>query len=180
MNRLYKISVAGPDSDVILATADVEVSDTGARIIEIRTESDGNSAVPQQLKDINFSLLIQTASILSGHIAPDDRSTTSKEASSGAKDELQAPGILDQPQQETVVSRTASTINDTRENHNRQPSKTDMPSDFGVNYWRLGSISKVAKHYDVPHHIAQDWIKTLQREGKAARPWPSKGNRPLR
>ncbi|WP_405180877.1 hypothetical protein OG225_06675 [Nocardia sp. NBC_01377] len=58
--------------------------------------------------------------------------------------------------------------------------KAGAPADFGVTYWRLGSIAKVAKHYDIPHHIAQDWIKSLQQQGKLASPWPSKSARPLR
>ena len=55
--------------------------------------------------------------------------------------------------------------------------RNGMPSDFGVNYWRLGSIAKVSAHYDVPRRIAQDWIRTLQQQGKVANPWPKRGMR---
>ncbi|MEV0361049.1 hypothetical protein AB0H71_33850 [Nocardia sp. NPDC050697] len=47
-------------------------------------------------------------------------------------------------------------------------SSVSVPSDFGVNYWRLGSITKVARHYDVPNHIAKDWIASLTQETRVA------------
>lgn len=45
------------------------------------------------------------------------------------------------------------------------------PSDVATTYWKLGSVAKVAKHYDVPHTIARQWIQTLRKGGKVPNPW---------
>jgi hypothetical protein len=53
-------------------------------------------------------------------------------------------------------------------------SKSGAPVNLAVNYWRLGSVAKVAKHYEVPRQVAQDWIKELRQQGSIPDQWSGK------
>lgn len=43
----------------------------------------------------------------------------------------------------------------------RRPRAGGPPSDLATIYWRLGTITKVANHYEVDKHIARKWINQL-------------------
>lgn len=176
MANLYTISIAGPDSGNIIATATVEIVGDNAKITEIRTEASAAHSIPPQLSSIDFPLLVRAASILSDTRKREPQSDAEPEAEiSKPRPHEPEPAPLptkSEPQTTTVP------VEDQLPGSAGRPGKSDMPSDFGVNYWRLGSIQKVAKHYDVPHSIAKDWIKALQRDGKITNPWPKKRIRP--
>ncbi|QIS22161.1 hypothetical protein [Nocardia terpenica] len=180
MGNLYTISIAASDQSEVVAAATVEVIDDQALITEIRTEVGASTVIPLQLGSIDFSLLVRTAVMLSGAMDPkpdfrvDDREFASRNqlpSDVGPRTEPPSTAVADQAR--APVGNPGPVRKERAKNHG-------MPSDFGVTYWRLGSIAKVAKHYEVPHHIAQDWIKSLQKEGKVASPWPKKGTRNLR
>lgn len=57
----------------------------------------------------------------------------------------------------------------------RDAVANSVPTDVAKTYWRLGSAAKVAEHYDVPHQIARDWIRTLRKGGKVPNPWRQRG-----
>ncbi|WP_159851221.1 hypothetical protein [Nocardia sp. CY41] len=161
MGKLYRISIAEADSPDIV-TATVELDGNCARIVEVRSGG-GDSPVPFELGEIDFSLLVRAAAVF--WAAPE---TPSK------ADEVIAPATA--PPIESVEQPGTGAI--AKPARGERLEKNGMPSDFPINFWRLGSVPKVAKHYAVPHHIAQDWIKTLQREGKAGSRWPKKSSRP--
>ncbi|GGK79674.1 hypothetical protein [Mangrovihabitans endophyticus] len=50
------------------------------------------------------------------------------------------------------------------------PQAKGVPDDLAVVYWRVGSVAKVATHYDVPRHIAAGWVRRLRDTGKAPDP----------
>ncbi|WP_063062931.1 hypothetical protein [Nocardia sienata] len=161
MRKLYRISIAEADSPDIV-TATVELEGNRARIVEVRS-GEGDSPVPSELGEIDFSLLVRAAAVFSA--AP--------ETPSKADGEI-APATAP-PSESVEQTGTGATA---KPAHGERLEKNGMPSDFPVNFWRLGSVPKVAKHYDVPHRIAQDWVKTLQREGKAGSRWSKKSGRP--
>ncbi|MBF6341380.1 hypothetical protein IU450_36700 [Nocardia abscessus] len=173
------ISITGTDTGDVLATATVEVDEKGARITSVYAEVGNSAVVPPQLGAIDFSLLVRTASMLSAGTDAGSPPDTSTNLSPDNQQE-QAPTVVLEPtavDQGDARQQAVAPAHVVRDGHAR---KSDMPSDFGVTYWRLGSVAKVAKHYDVPHHIAHDWIKQLQQDGRLANPWPKKRVRSFR
>lgn len=176
MSDIYTISISDADREDALATATVEITGDRARITEIRTRA-GAEAVPAQLGEIDFSLLVRTAMMFSGAARPEPHPGAEEEPATGGRLSAPAEPVPPTAPPEPVIRPSRETARPAPKASTRN---FDMPADFGVTYWRLGSIAKVAKHYDVPHHIAQDWIKALQEAGKAANPWPKKNRRPGR
>lgn len=186
MSNSYTIMIKGSDPSSVLATATVEVEGENARITEVYAEIGESAIIPPQLGTIDFALLVRTASMLLGITEPgsrpdvavtsptDEVASPADERSVARSDLVSTPSSADEADKAPAVVMSAPSVRGGRS------SKTDVPSDFGVMYWRLGSISKVAKHYDVPHHIAQDWIRLLQQDGRVANPWPRKKMRPSR
>jgi transposase len=41
-----------------------------------------------------------------------------------------------------------------------------MPTDLAEVYQRLGGVTAVAEHYDVPRHTAQGWIGRLRHKAR--------------
>ncbi|WP_028479818.1 hypothetical protein [Nocardia sp. CNY236] len=176
MGDMYTIRISESNSDDALATATVEIVDGKARIVEVHTSVEAGTVVPHQLGTIDFSLFVRTALVLSGTKTepdaidveapkkPESIEESEDAVTASAAPESAAPAMA--AQHTTVPAARAE--------------KMGMPADFAVNYWRLGSTAKVAKHYDVPHRIARDWIKALQQQGKAASSWQMKRARSSR
>ncbi|MEV2226725.1 hypothetical protein AB0E01_43815 [Nocardia vinacea] len=186
MTDSYTIAISNSRTGVVLASATVEIDGTGARLTAVRAETSGESFVPEALAHIDFPLLVRTANMLSS--SPTQANPTSTPAPAGASNPKPAESDNNTPTPtegedgtSTLSGGSPKRISGAHERAELQrEQRKRAPTDFGVTYWRLGSISKVAKHYDVPNHIAQDWIKSLQRQGKLASPWPSKPSQPLR
>ncbi|MET8779454.1 hypothetical protein ABZV58_31025 [Nocardia sp. NPDC004654] len=176
MTDIYTITISNGQNGIPLATATVEIDAAGTRMTEVRVEASSGAFVPKALAQIDFPLLVHTITLLSGAQPP--RSTSVEPTADASPDDrnpirsahhtaeaTQAPSIPSPAQEQPRLPRSQT---------------PDIPADFGVAYWRLGSVAKVARHYDVPHHIAQDWIKSLQQQGKLASPWPRRNKRPSR
>jgi hypothetical protein len=41
-----------------------------------------------------------------------------------------------------------------------------IPDDLAQTFTRLGSVTQLAAHYQVPRHTAQGWINRLRREAQ--------------
>lgn len=176
MSTIYTINISDADREDVLATATVEITGGRARITEIRARA-GAEAIPAQLGTIDFSLLVRTAMMFSGAPRSEPHPGAEEGPAPGGRSSAPADPVPHTAAPEPVIRQSRETARPAPKASTRS---FDMPADFGVTYWRLGSIAKVAKHYDVPHHIAQDWIKALQEAGKAANPWPKKSRRPGR
>lgn len=158
MSDTFTLTITDTDTGHTRLAAVVHVDATGTQLVTVRTPTSGQQ-VPQALAELDFADMIRTAA---APRSPDPTPPAST-ASGGNSTRATAPTSA-------VVARV----------HRQAPEIPPLPSDFGVNYWRLGSVAKVARHYDVPHRIAQGWIKALQHQGKLANPWPVKKTRPLR
>ncbi|MFJ4649656.1 hypothetical protein ACIP5Y_00105 [Nocardia sp. NPDC088792] len=186
MTDSYMITITNTRTGVAVATATVEIDGTSVRMTEVGAEISGEHFVPEALATVDFPFLVHTANILSGAPAKGDPAAEpAPPAQEGESKPEGKPSAAPPPASNRSVIPTDTSLPERlSEGRERARLKRDQragaPADFGVTYWRLGSISKVAKHYDVPHHIAQDWIKSLQQQGKLASPWPSKSVRPLR
>lgn len=185
MTNSYRIAILSDESSETIIEAIVQLTGTSARITMIRAGSAIEEGVPKQINDVDLSILVRAASTLS--VAP---------VLTGPSTGVEAPDLRgDLPDIETADQPAAPSISPIRDFSAEEIKTTQaqilhpepgnsrartIPADFGVTYWRLGSIVKVSKHYDVPHHTAAEWIKTLQTQGKVSSPWPKKGTRPLR
>ncbi|MFI6133217.1 hypothetical protein [Micromonospora sp. NPDC051141] len=147
-------------SGQIKAVVDLASAGPTVREISVRPD-DGGSTVPQKLAALDFRQIVEIASRLSG--------------------EAEAPGSVpdivdrddmdrDEPAQRIDGGRTSAPADKV------PPGRvgkhvSDMPPDFPVRYWKMGSAARVAEHYSVPRQIANGWIKELRRTGKAPDPW---------
>lgn len=187
MTDSYTITITNIRTGSAVATATVEIADDSVRLTEIGTEISGENLVPEVLATLDFPFLVRTANMLSGVSAQDEVVSESahpvQEPETKTQDMPSEPLIAPAdgrgvtltetcPPEQLVAARERTT--------SKRDQRAEAPADFGVTYWRLGSTAKVAKHYDVPHRVAQDWIKSLQQQGKLASPWPSRTSRPLR
>ncbi|WP_378741100.1 hypothetical protein [Nocardia brasiliensis] len=187
MTDSYTIAISNTRTGVVAVTATVEIDATGVRLTEVRAEANGDTFVPEGLANIDFPLLVRTANMLSGPSVQPKLTPAPASMGENNTEPVDTDGDLLVPPEidERVVVPVADLSKQpTGRAHERgqlqREQRSGVPADFGVTYWRLGSIAKVAKHYDVPHHVAQDWIKSLQQQGKLASPWRSKTSRPLR
>jgi hypothetical protein len=159
VNR-YRISLnqESTANPAVIITVDV---DTGsARIVDVRFE--GEASFPAELADVDIRPVLRAVTTMLG-----DRAVVNGPA---LQQEKQSPAGQPRPGRRggTGASRTPT---------DRKP-RNSAPSDLGAMYWRLGTIGKVAKHYDVPHHIARTWIHDLQQTGSIPNPWSARNSPP--
>ncbi|WP_431936073.1 hypothetical protein [Micromonospora sp. RP3T] len=140
----------------------VDLAPAGSTVREISVRPDGGGAtVPQTLAELDFRQIVEIASRLSGEAealgsVPDivDRHDTERDEAAQPID----GGRTSAPADKVPPGRVAKHV-------------SDMPPDFPVRYWKMGSAARVAEHYSVPRQIANGWIKELRRTGRAPDPW---------
>ena len=199
MNETFTIAIATGSGDTI-ARARVEIDGGVLSLAEVQATT-GDYEIPDELAHVDFQLIIHTVQVLTGvtpavplaasavgetirtdtppaipahtipHVEPHTAAVTSAEPVEPDAVAATHTSSPDTHQPEPTTAR--------QEKERDHPGVADMPSDFGVNYWRLGTITKVARHYDVPHHVAKGWIKALQDQRQLSPPWPSKQSRPI-
>lgn len=176
MAHSYRIAILNDDSSETLIEAIVQLTGTNARITMIRAGSAINEGVPKEIADVDLSILARAAATLAA--AP---GLTAGMKAHDLQANLPELGMDNHPSPQLISTTRETSAEIKAAQIDAGSSRTpEMPTDFGVTYWRLGSIVKVSKYYDVSHHTAAEWIKTLQRQGKVSNPWPKKGTRPLR
>lgn len=158
VNR-YRISLSPEDAAHPQVTVSVELDGGAPRVTDVRFE--GEVSLPAELADVDIRPVLRAlATMLGGRPIAD----------ASPQQERQLPG----PRSDTAPRGGARAR---RTPAPREPSNS-APSDLGATYWRLGTIGKLAKHYDVPHHVARAWIHDLQRKGAIPNPWAAKNSPP--
>ncbi|WP_156161824.1 hypothetical protein [Nocardia vulneris] len=178
MSSTYKVTIASDEPDKATAIITVELAAGKVRVTEVRVViGEDGAPLPNELTHVDFSLLIKNAALMSHGQLPVDAKSPDAEA-----EELKpAPDhahTKPAPARERAVVPSGPRDVDNTRRASGSARASGAPSDLAVTFWRLGSITKVAKHYDVPRHIAQDWIKVLSQEAKLPNTWSSK--RPAR
>lgn len=156
MNTRFKIEVS-PESNGVSGSATfiVEAGPGLLRISEVRIQPGASGVeLPIELGELNFRGCITfVASLSEGRFSVGTQSGRTLE-----DPPLEPSG----PPREAELPSEPPTVRPAKKAD--RPS-SGMPSDLARIYWRLGgSITKVAKHYDVPRQIARDWIKDLRNE----------------
>ncbi|MEW1736407.1 hypothetical protein AB0346_10715 [Nocardia beijingensis] len=172
MTKIYTITISDNRTGIALATATVELDASGARLTSIRAEASGDERIPEAMADFDFPLLVHIAGMLAGS-AGGPGATPSTPACSTEAEPIQAAPPVDG----ATATPRAPIHDESVRTPTLRPQRSSAPADFAVNYWRLGSIAKVARHYDIPHHIAREWIESLQQQGKLGNPWPARNRR---
>ncbi|WP_280427292.1 hypothetical protein [Nocardia brasiliensis] len=180
MSSSYKLTIAPEEPGRTAAVLTVELDAGGARVHDIRViVGDDGTPLPKELAHIDFAVLVETAVLMSHGRLPVVAESTEVEPSPDHVPTGAAPATDTVLRADHSVARSTATAPPSgkarRASSSDHPSN-GAPSDLAVTFWRLGSITKVAKHYDVPRHIAQDWIKVLSQDTKLPNSWVSKRN----
>lgn len=153
----YTIAISPEDPAATSATVVVEVGTDGLRIraVTVRPGADG-APLPPEIVGLDLATLSEALTMLS----PGRRAAAPDAAPVGVA-----------PTEEPAAQPRASAAQP-RPPAGRGPQPpSHVPSDLGTVYWRLGTVSKVAEHYDVPRPVARDWIKTLRKARGMPDPW---------
>lgn len=170
MTQRFIINICRDSTAATCAEFRVEVQSGLVRVREIRVQcgADGSS-LPHALASFDYSTFVSMAVGLSKGQFPAPEGADGNQQS--AKNHS---GSGDLTGGRTTRISTASTIRSSIAGGHGDPiSKTGVPPDLARVYWRLGSIVKVAKHYDVPRQIAKDWVRELKGQKAIATPWKS-------
>jgi hypothetical protein len=161
----YTIVIASDEPGKTNATIGVDIDSATARVREISVHvGDDGEPFPAAFTRLDFRQLMETAALLSrGHLPEDEAVGEGEEASDGVPSEAASKD-----------SRPTTNGRSARRSRGAARRATDAPSDLAVVYWRLGSVAKVAKHYDVTHQIARDWVRHLREGGTLPSPWRQK------
>lgn len=155
----YRIEITSDVPTDASATFIVDVSSSQIRLEEIRVQigSDG-AGLPTGLSKFDFEALVAAAVSMSEGAFPSPALTGAQPTRANRR-ETSPRAITATANALTRVS--VPTAASGRAGSGRSAAGT--PSDLPTVYWRLGgSIVKVAKHYDVPRQIANDWVKDLR------------------
>lgn len=167
MTRRFVITVRQDLVDGTSATFTVDMESDFVRVSEVRVQCgrDG-SPLPGALANFDYSAYVSLASALSNgrFPAPEaaDKVPQRSNDDSGGSGGLTARKATTQLIPAGVIRRS------TAGRRVGAASKTSFPPDFARVYWRLGSIARVAKHYDISRHVAKDWIRELQEQNTTA------------
>jgi len=168
----YFLALTPVDPGMPSVVARIELDAGHARTVEISVRpGSAGSPLPAELGDIDLPFLIQNAALMSaGRLptgTPEGVASMAPQADAEVRDKPEvtaAPAPVPAPR----AARSG------RRRPDRDQGLNGMPSDLPKTYWRLGSVAKLAEHYDVPRQIAQGWIKALRAGGALPDPWASR------
>ncbi|MDO3110500.1 hypothetical protein [Mycobacteroides abscessus] len=156
----YTLELRSAEADRPRLSVIIEISSEGSRISQLEvfpSLSESPPLLPKELGEINLQLCVAMANSLLKSLGcpnskPDVELVAVKEESIEQKSETEGSEVpLRVPQ------RPAKYVPKTN-----YSDGADVPLDLTRVYWRLGSVAKVAKHYDVPRRVAQGWVNDLQ------------------
>ncbi|MFC6016144.1 hypothetical protein ACFP2T_08045 [Plantactinospora solaniradicis] len=169
----YTITVTPDDQSKSSAVIRIELEPTALRVRGITVHIGAEGApLPDALADLDFALLIKQATQLSEGRLPTVTPTPPRDPSpTGPRPEQESAAEAEVPRR---LPRGSDKGRQPRMPDGQARRVNDMPSDFAVNYWRLGSVTKVAEHYEVPSQIVRGWVRMLRRSGTLPSPWQGK------
>jgi hypothetical protein len=170
VTQRFVISIRPQSSEGVSAafTVDVQAGLIQVREIRVQNAADG-SHLPAELADFDYGAFVFMAADLSrGQFPLPERADSHQKISNDPDDGPQEPRVRRSPPTSAVVDAGGSAVR----RHAASRSQTGIPPDLARVYWNLGgSTVKVAKHYDVPHHIAKDWVRELRNQNVIATRW---------
>jgi hypothetical protein len=174
VSNTYTIKIApaeGGKGPSITVTA--ALGPDGPRVVELVVQPGAvESTLPAELADLDFGELLRAAAALApmtiGDGTPHPAATDPHEdvAPQLFDDAALAVAGLDRPRTRRKPKKTRNpSFSD------RRPTAGQPPADLGKMYWRLGSVAKVARHYEVSNQMVKAWIQILREAGEIPNPW---------
>jgi len=183
----YVLALTPADSAMPSVIARIELDAGHARIVEISVRPGSAGApLPAELGDIDLPILIQNAALMSAGRLPTGAASSSATGAQSLSGTAPGPSDAEAPDNPEDADADADpptpaparrAARSSRQRPDRGPNLNGVPSDLPKTYWRLGSVAKLAEHYDVPRQIAQGWIKSLRAGGALPDPWASRPRR---
>jgi hypothetical protein len=163
----YTITITPDDTTRASTTVRVDVSDDTARITEYLVRSGTPSGlVAHQLPAVDLDLLLRAVLPSAGaggvraSVTPAAEAPRRRTATRGRRG-VKATAKAETPAKATKAARTAKKAASGGERAYRR-----APEDLVEVFNDLGGVTAVARHYGVPRHTAQSWVRRLRNEGQ--------------
>jgi hypothetical protein len=177
--RVFTLTVTPEGCTEAGFTARVSVTRDRAVATELSLRiSPESTALPTALAELDFAALTRAAAALSR--GDFNLAVRPQEPPDDGTDDATAPtvdGLHPKPEPLPATAGGAPGRRRSSAVPGAGSGSTGLPADLAVVYWRLGSATKVAEHYDVTPQTARAWLKTLRGEGKVRDPWGRRGRR---
>jgi hypothetical protein len=152
----YTIEITPASSSGAEISIAVEISDAHLRVIEVKVLPRGEESVlPTELALLDLKQCLDIARMLMAG-CPRPPTTFAAPVDDGAGQSNERDGV------DSAARVNGSSLVNARKQLSDRSVGSGAPSDVGLVYWRLGSVPKLAKHYDVPVQVARDWVKELR------------------
>lgn len=175
----YTITITPDDNTRASTTLRVDVSDDAARITELLVRSGTASGLAaHQLPAVDLDLLLRaitpggapaalSTSVTDAAVAAD--TPRRRSAPRGRRGTAKATGKTETPAKAAKASRTAAKASRTtakKAASGGERAYRRAPGDLVQVFTELGGVTAVARHYGVPRHTAQSWVRRLRNEGR--------------
>jgi hypothetical protein len=172
----YTITITPDDTTRASTTVRVDVTDDAARITELLVKAGGsNGLAAHQLPAVDLDLLlraIQPADVPAGPrgsrrsvnaAQSTPEKSTSRRTTRGRRGAKATTGKAGEaPAKAAKATRTAAK----KAASGGERAYRRAPGDLVKVFSDLGGVTAVAKHYGVPRHTAQSWVRRLRNEGR--------------
>lgn len=166
----YTITITPDDTTRASTTVRVDVSDDTARITEYLVRSGTpNGLVAHQLPAVDLDLLLRAVlpGAGKGGVRASVRPTVEeaprrRAATRGRRGAKATSAKAETPTKATKAARTTAkkAVSGGERAYRRAPG--DLVQVFN----ELGGVTAVARHYGVPRHTAQSWVRRMRNEGR--------------
>jgi hypothetical protein len=163
----YTITITPDDTTRASTTVRVDVSDDSARITEYLVRSGTpNGLVAHQLPAVDLDLLLRavlpTGKGVRASVTPAAEEAPRRRSTARGRRGTKATASKAQsPAKAAKATRTAKKAASGGERAYRR-----APDDLVQVFTDLGGVTAVARHYDVPRHTAQSWVRRMRNEGR--------------
>jgi hypothetical protein len=172
----YTITITPDDTTRASTTVRVDVTDDAARITELLVKAGGpNGLAAHQLPAIDLDLLLRAIQPAAAPPAlrgsrrsvtraesTSDESTTRRRAGTRRQRGAKATAAKEAPAKAARGTRTVAK----KSASGGERAYRRAPGDLVQVFSDLGGVTAVAKHYGVPRHTAQSWVRRLRNEGR--------------
>jgi hypothetical protein len=181
----YTITITPDDTSRASTTLRVDVSDTAARITELLVRA-GTAAglAAHQLPAVDLDLLLRAISpggspsairsgaevahtesaVASGPVASGRRGAGRRTRATGRSTAKATTGNSSRTGEKAAKATRTAAKKTTGTGGERAYRRA--PADLVEVFEQLGGVTAVARHYGVPRHTAQSWVRRLRNEGR--------------
>ena len=178
----YTITITPDDASLASTTLRVDVSENIPRITELMVRAGASGLTPTQLPAVDLEMLLRAVGPSAFQSIP-AQAAESRPAVESPAAEAPAPERPARRRRAVAQNEPKAGKRGGRGAGGDQPAKTSRatksatksagerayrraPDDLVEVFERLGGVTAVARHYQVPRYTVQSWIRRLRREGQ--------------